>query len=366
MRPRRILLAALACAVLGAPLAPGCAAPFDPPSKVSSLRVFAVTADKPYAAPGDTVSFTMTYHDGLGDETRPVQVVWLGGCFDPEGDEYFQCYEQLAEVFEDVTSPTPGELFGVGLEFQLTLPEDIVSRRPVPKVGPHYGIAYVFFAACAGRLGIVPPEGTGNAGSFPLGCFDPEGNRLGSESFVPGYTQIYSFADGRVNANPVATGIAMGDHAGIEEDLTTLTPIPEDEIPTVKACPLTEDERRLQGCGAEDPFTTCDAYDLKVIVEPPPGAPPGASGEVDPEGTSADGDPLTESVWVDFYIDGGDLDSDVKLVNDPVAGTIDQTNPRAGRVTWIPPDHAGLVTLWAVVHDARGGTAVVQRLIRVE
>src|SRR5262249_40406118 len=74
----------------------------------------------------------------------------------------------------------------------------------------------------AGKIGPVPPSGTGKAGSFPFGCFDPDGNQLGPDSFVPGYTQVYAFEDGRVNANPrvldldIAPGGALDQMAPIK------------------------------------------------------------------------------------------------------------------------------------------------------
>src|SRR4029079_13330971 len=94
-------------------------------------------------------------------------------------------------------------------KFTLHLPPDLISRRPLPPDGPHYGVAYVFFAACAGTIKPVPPDSTGRAGSFPLGCFDAQDNRLGADSFVPGYTQIYSFEDGRTNDNPPVSGLTL-------------------------------------------------------------------------------------------------------------------------------------------------------------
>ena len=377
---RRLWLAALALAAVGASSAAGCAASFDPPSKVDTLRVLAVIPTKKcqpdltpelcaemcppedlecavgggaYVAPGDKVEFTMDYVAPPDVSQSEVQITWLGGCFNPVGDEYFGCYASLQKVFEDLAQAVAMGEFpadapiaqGPGLDrFTLTIPQDIVSSRPVPEVGPHYGISYLFFAACAGTVRPVPPEGTGTAGSFPLGCFDAEGRRLGADSFVPGYTQIYSFADGRTNENPVATGINL-DKAPIPEGL--------DGIPEVKRCPLTEDERRVSGCGAEDPTTACTTYDIEV-------AAPDDVAEVDADATDVDGAALREAVWVDYYGDAGDFQSDVKLVSDPKSGYLPDN-----AVKWVPPDTVGPARIWAVVHDARGGASIVERYVRV-
>jgi hypothetical protein len=352
MRLRRPLLSLLALGALAAPgIASGCAAGFDPPSLVNTLRIFAVVADKPYASPGEDVAFTMTYHDGFPSPEGPrlVQIVWLGGCFNPPGDQYFSCYEPMAELFESIASgaPPPAEYFAAGInltEFTLPIPEDILLTRPRPEVGPHYGIAYLFFAACAGTLGPVSDPG-GSASSFPIGCFDTDGRRLGSESFVPGYTQIYVFEDGRTNANPEIGGLTL-DGQAISENLA--------EIPKVPVCPVSEEDRRSAGCGAEDPASACTAYDLEAIVDP-------AVVEIDPEGVDPEGQPLTEVVWVSYFADLGDLQSPIKLVNDAVTGFNDEHETQ-----WIPPSEPGLATIWAVLRDARGGSSVVRRSIRVE
>lgn len=379
-RLRRLWLAALALAAVGASSASGCAASFDAPSKISALRVLAIIPEKKcqpdvdpemcaelcppedqacaigggaYVAPGDTVEFKMDYVPPPEVSQSEVQITWLGGCFNPIGDEYFGCYAQLQELFEALAAavamgeaPTNLPIAqGPGLDrFTITIPEDIVSSRPVPEVGPHYGIAYLFFAACAGTVRPVPPEGTGTAGSFPLGCFDAEGRRLGADSFVPGYTQIYSFADGRINENPVSTGISL-DKAPISEDIGA--------IPEVKRCPLTEDERRVSGCGAEDPTMACTTYDIEVVT-------PEDVAELDADATDVDGAPLREAVWVDYYSDAGDFQTDIKLVSDPKEGFIADN-----AVKWVPPDVVGPVRIWAVVHDARGGGSVVERFVRV-
>lgn len=356
-------MGALATAMLAShAIAGGCAASFDPASRVNALRVLAVTPDKPYinlapANPDGTfpdtfVNFEMTLFDGYtdpegGSATRPIQIVWLGGCFDPPGDQYFACYEQLGGVLKDISSlgSLPEGVAGVGPTFKLKIPRDIVTKRPAPPVGPHYGIGYVFFIVCAGQIMPVPPDGTGKAPDFPLGCFD--GNkRLGAESFVAGYTQIYSFADERQNENPAMAGMKLDDKDMPEGNDLSL-------IPTVKACPLTEDERRTPSCTQETP-ASCEPMTLKAIIDP-------GVAEIDPDGKTKDGAPITEAVWISYFADRGDIAPGLVLVNDAVSGF----NPdfEAG---WLPPAEPGITTVWAVLRDARGGSSVVQRLIRVE
>ncbi|MGK4006013.1 hypothetical protein WMF31_25570 [Sorangium sp. So ce1036] len=353
-RVRRALLAALATGAIAAPaISSGCVAGFDPPSVVRGLRVFAVVADKPYALPGDTVSFTIHYQDAAtspDEGARPISIFWIGGCENPIGDDYYGCYPQFAELAGQLEGWTPGDPLpsldgvspGFGETYSVKLGEDIVSSRERPASGPHYGTAYVFFVACAGTPGPVDDEGTGKAGSFPVGCFDAEGRRLGAEGFVAGYTQVYVFDDGRMNANPELQGLALDG-----------APLPEDfgDIPTVPRCPIGAEERREAGCSAEDPFTACTAYDLDALVSPD-------AAEPDPD---AKLEPLKEILWVDYFADQGDLDGSIKLVSDAATGYIEDH-----AVKWIPPAEPGIATLTAVLRDARGGASVVRRLVRVE
>src|SRR5690242_18820623 len=114
-RARRSILGALAFAMLAAPVAwtSGCAGDYLPSDLVNGLRVFTVVADKPYAKPGDSVTFEMKYYDGApnSDGPRPVQILWIGGCVNPPGDLYYGCFPQLAKVFANLdpnNPPPPG------------------------------------------------------------------------------------------------------------------------------------------------------------------------------------------------------------------------------------------------------------------
>ena len=357
-RARRWRRAPLAVAgiglLLGPAMASGCQPGFDPPSKVAGLRILAVQADKPYANAGESVTFEMTYTDGLDPANpRNVQIAWIGGCFDPPGDLYYGCYAQLGKQLASASSVKPGQppppelegVLGLGPKFTTKLPADLVARRPAPDQGSRYGTAFVFFMACAGKLGPAPATSEGRAGSFPIACFDETGRQLGADSFVPGYTQIYAFEDERTNANPVITGITY-DGNELPDDVT--------QAPTLKACPLTDDERRIQGCSKKQAEQACQTYALRVEV-------PTDVAEIDPQSKSREGGELREVVWVDYYVDGGELSADVALLSEASTGYNDDHS-----VTWLPPDAPGVYAVWAVVHDNRGGTSVTRRFVRVE
>ncbi|MBI4955198.1 MAG: hypothetical protein HY908_24455 [Myxococcales bacterium] len=359
-RPRRYRRALLAALAFGLLFGPSCAASFLPSSYVNSLRVLAVTIDAPYAAPGDEVTFRMTVHDGLDPENGPraIQVVWIGGCFDPEGDRYYLCFQQLAETLAGLAGggPPPTDLLKLDIvaptssgmpdlsSFTLRLPDDLISRRPPPVSGPHYGIGYVFFAACAGTLApgeLTSPSG-GAVPDFPIKCLDANGQAQGPESFVPGYTQVYAFADGRSNTPPTVSGIRLGDNE-----------LPEDAAlaPTVPRCPLSADDRRKSGC-ARPTDDACVELDFEVLI--------GDVAEVDPDSKGPLGETRREVVWESHFADGGDFASDLLLVSSSEGG------PQPHVTSWTPPAEPGLVTFWAVGRDQRGGASVVRRFVRVE
>lgn len=356
---RRAVLTTLALTAIASPaIASGCASSFESIDRVTGLRVIGVTVDKPYAAPGEAVTLTMTHADGLPKAPdageRALQILWIGGCFDPPGDEYYGCFAQIGQLFASLGNLKPGELpppevlqyLALGDTYTLKLPADIISRRPKPSIGPHYGIAYVFFAACAGTIKPIPPESTGKAGSFPFGCFDAGGNRLGADSFVPGYTQVYSFEDGRPNNNPVVNALTLDDK-----------PIEEGKPDPVKIerCKVNDDERDLPpSCTRPEPYSVCTSYKLGVDV-------PKDVAELDPESKSDTGNTLHEVVWVDYFTDRGSFDNGVALVSSAEEGVAEDRTTR-----WLPSTEPGPANLWAVVRDARGGTTILHRTVTIE
>jgi hypothetical protein len=364
---RRLLLGGAALALLGGhAFASGCAADFAPISKVDGLRVLSVVADHPYVTLPECasgagcdpakVTLNMTWADGQ-EGAAPPMILWIGGCFDPVGDQYYGCYDSLGKLFSgsmnasgkpDIAKLLASGYVGIGPSFTLTLPQDLITRRPKPAAEqPYYGIAYVFFAVCAGELRPTPAdEASGLAGNFPISCYDQEGNRLGADRFVPGYTQVYAFADGRGNANPVIEAMTL-DAKEIPADPA--------KAPEVEACSVTEDERlKMAGCGRRDAWSDCTTYDVSVKV-------PEDVAEIDPSGKQADGTPVRETVWIDYFTDRGDFAHPTQLVSDAVTGYQPDHS-----VPWVAPPEPGPARIWAVVHDNRGGQAVIERTVMVK
>jgi len=368
---RRHVLGALATAMLAAPIAStsGCSPGWVSSNLVDGLRVLGVTADKPYAAPGDEVTFQISYVDGYeepdGSETDPVQVLWLGGCYNPPGDLYYGCFPQIAGTFQKLgpilqaaleeaqatgqppkLPPEVTQYISQGDVFRTPVPLDIFSERPAPDGGSKYGVMYVFFAVCAGEIRPVELDPSGKAGFFPFGCFK-NGQRLPASRFVPGFTQVYAFEDGRLNQNPAAEGISLdGEKIPATDEVG--------EPPKVARCASTPDERRAVGCFAGDPYEGCTEHEIDLIVEP-------TVAEIDP-GEMVDGKQIFEAVWVDWLAEAGDITGGgISLVSGVTEGYKGEHSTK-----WIPPDEPGLVRVWGVIRDSRGGATVLERYIQVE
>lgn len=306
---------------------PGCEEDFDPSSSLKTMRVLAVRADNPYPKPGTRVKLEMLWHDGKAsaDQPRKVQILWIGGCFDPQGDLYYACYPQFASFFGPGGAPSPDGLkyLGQGDSFELDIPADIISRRPVREDVEPYGVSFVFFLACAGTIKPLPEP---SENGLPLGCYDDKGNLLGEQDFVPGYLSLYSY-ENRSNANPILKGFAIKGESYAEGD-----DIPDTHIP---------------GCREGD----CPDSTVKAIIDP-------ASAELDPGAVDPDGNQLREQMWVDYYTSAGKLSKAARLVNDALKGWNEDNG-----VSISPPDPGTTFFVYTVVHDNRGGIAWAKRRV---
>jgi hypothetical protein len=324
---------------------------------VDTLRVLAVQKDRPYAAPGDTVHFKMLWSDGSeeAESARPIQIGWIGGCINPLGDLYAGCFG-------------PGQFqepqVGIGDEFSFTLPDTIISDRPPPPDPrqPPYGLSYVFFAACAGELDL---SGT------PLRCLDADGNVLGSNDFVAGYTAVYVYDDFR-NGNPILRGLSIDGKPLLDGcvDPASAAAANSDELGALlgRAGGATGQVQPISVCDSAalvDPAgePDCTAPDAPCIPAPIEGShlvlpvkirPEVYRASIEPDAISkqAYGRDYEEQMWINYYTTAGTLRTDTRLLNDATTGLNDDFHTQ-----YWPTLEPGPVTLWAVVHDNRGGVA---------
>lgn len=300
-------------------LAGGCSAvTFDPSSKVETVRILATSADKPYAAPGDTVHMQVLAFDGRPMPAAPMNVYWVpSACINPPGDAYYGCFP-LAQAFPPHTDLGPSLVQGADFSFQM--PTTVISSHGASGGGDPYGLAVVFTIACAGHVEYVPTPAGGSPDAVPFACFDDAGTQLGADDFVLAYSLVYSFAD-RTNANPVIQsitldGTAVDPTAGIVIDQCTKSDIDD-----------------------------CPTKPLDVVV-------PASSQELDPSDLDANGNVLKEEIYVDYYLTAGKVASDTVVLFDPRAGRLTGTGDALSA-----PQAAGDYQLWTVVHDNRGGAA---------
>jgi hypothetical protein len=346
-----LLLAPVAAALAAA----ACGAGFDAQSKVTSVRMFGVRADKPYAKPGETVTFEVLATDGRRDKRRPMRIAWIPVvCLNPREDLYYACFLSAvpdggaiaggtrllppfpADAGADGGGAGPaGSLTSIptgidlapflpeGPTFQFQMPVDAIKERPG---SPPYGLAIVFNIACAGQVRFAERSGD-NPQQVPIRCTDEEGVDLGADDFVIGINRVYAYTD-RTNTNPVVEKVTLdgGDvdpAAGI----------------TVHRCVA---ERRGD----------CDPVKLDVRVSD-------TSAEEVP---AFGGNPATrEQVWVTYYSDLGDFKDDARLLFDPKTGRVTESGTEF-RAPYEPAEG----TLWAVVHDNRAGAAFVVMPIHVK
>lgn len=330
-----------ACA-LSAATALGCGPQFEPGNEINTLRVLAVKKDKPYAKPGEDVRLQLLWHDPKG--RTDIQRAFIGGCVNPPGDLYYGCFAQYAaEAAKGALPP----LQGGRDDFLITLPSDIISERKAEPGQPRYGVYIVFFAVCAGAISFDMAAGTTNGGSegLPIRCLDTKGNGqpLGSEDFVVGYSTIYSF-ERATNQNPSFASSAKGktefEVAGRLLAADCVGEACQGAPPLEVDCDAVP-ERCVAACD-DDGDSACPAIDVKPAIET-------SVVENDEVSSERFGTAITEQIWINYYVDRGGI-SEVRLVNDSNSGF---NSKYRGELR--APQKPGPLQVWAVLHDNRGG-----------
>jgi len=224
---------------------------------------------------------------------------------------------------------------GYGESFSFRMPSQIVSVRPAPQdpTIPAYGIAYVFFALCAGEVRIEPDA------AFPLACYDGT-QRMGNDDFVAGYSAVYSYANSSImNSNPqIQPKLQINDKNAafdcIGENCSGLIPpssIAAGHCSAANTLPLCEDKKH------------CPHVKIRPLIDQSHPA------EEDQVFNISHSEKFGEQMWINYYADRGEFAKDLRLVNDAVAGWSNEYEAE------YIPTAKGTAYLWAVVHDNRGG-----------
>lgn len=326
---------------------------FDPASKIDSVRLFVVKADKPYAKPGETVTLEALFTDARKEKPRAAKLYWIPVlCLNPKDDLYYLCFAPpgdggrqagntrlvpvgpLADAGADAGGADGGAFGGSnpfasiptgvdlgpflpqGPTFSFRIPDDAVKER---EGTDPYGLAIVFNVLCAGRVEFAARDLSGGAQQVPVLCTDENGVNLPPSDYVIGISRVYAYAE-RINTNPVIEALTLEG-----KDV-----LPAQGI-TVERC--TEEKQK-----------DCKENKLGIRVSD-------SSWELNPSEVTRDGE-LREQIWVDWYSDIGKLDSDSRLLFDTREGRVSDSD-----VKYFAPKEPIDGTLWGVVHDNRGGAA---------
>lgn len=325
-------------------LTTACGPELDPISRVETLRIIGVRKSAPYARPGERVDLQMLYEDGSGED-REVETFFAFWCVNPAGDLFSQC------LSEPPNEEVGAQFVNNSSTFSIDLPEDALKPSAVDPSLPRQGTAFVFYGVCAGRLdgdlvknGVLNEDAlTGAASGEALlpRCLDEDGNALGADDFVVGYSTILIYEDLR-NENPVITGFEVNGEAVtvdcIDEECDAPYAIPdldgcEEGVPCIEVC---EDDGQLG---------LCPEIEMTVRVDE-------SSAEGDSYAELAYGAQLSESLWVSYFVDRGSVSAPLRLVNDATQGW----QSDYGSAILAPKD-PGPLRIWAAVRDNRGGVS---------
>lgn len=328
---------------------------FDAKSKVDSVRLFAARADKPYAKPGETVTLDVLAYDGRANPTRPMRHYFLPFvCLNPVNDSYYGCFAPGVLASPDGGVPAGrtdggagassggagagGFLSGVadgtdltpilvqGTRYSYKVPETAVIPRAETPDEP-YGITIVFTVACAGRVVFKRPD-LATRQQVPLACVDEDGVNVPATDYVLGINRVYIY-DKKTNDNPILSGLTLDGkpvdpNVGIEVDRCLST-------------------KR----------TSCPELKLDAVV-------PESSWQVQEGVKNSQGVEAREQIWIDYYATIGEIET-ARLLYDVGSGRVPES---AAKLTGSPITGQG--TLFAVLHDNRGGVAFTHVPIRVK
>ena len=294
----------------------GCDPDFDPGSNVSSLRVLAVQADNPFAAPGETVHLTATSYDPA---EREITWAWAE-CSNPASSSVDACLAEIALTTIETGAP-PLIATGVGLDnVDVTIPADALaglSAEALPNA-----LTGVLSVACPGTLEMGISDSTG--GVLPFRCTDDTGAELGLHDNIVGIKRVFVRSTDR-NQNPVIGSITFDGE-----------PWAEDDVKEVDSC--NTDDFTFDDCKGEGD------HRIAATVTP----------ESFETGVDEFGRDFAEELVVQHYATEGIFEYDVRIAELP-------------ETRWVARQSASgqELRLWFVARDDRGGVTTAQRRVRV-
>jgi hypothetical protein len=298
----------------------GCGADFDPGSYVSSLRVLSVQADKPYAAPGETVHFEATTYDPAG---RTIEWAWLV-CESPDSSSVEGCLVEIGESAQ-ATGELPLLASGPGIDaVDYTVPANALEG--IPSEARPSVLSGVLSIACPGTLAFDPSTLAAEGASQPLPfrCTDASGAELGLHDAIVGVKRVYVRETDR-NANPVIADITFDGEPWAENDI-----------------------KQVDACDTGDfTFDDCEGKgDHRLAVNLTP--------ESFEAGIDEFGRDFTEQLVVQHYATEGIFEYEVRIAESPAT-------------RWVARQSASGQELrfWFVARDDRGGVTLAERRVLV-
>ncbi len=309
--PSAILVATTGL-LLGA--ATACESDFDPGSRITTLRVLAMQADAPYAAPGERVHLRALVHDPEG---RPIDWAWAA-CVNPPAATVEGCIEEVnRHRNEDGSLPLLAS--GEGLsELDYVVPDRALeglddAALPLAEVG-------ILSVACPGEIEEAAPDAL-----VPFDCRDrTTGDLLSLHEYVIGVKRIHLRSRDR-NENPSIARILFDGSEWVADD-----------VPEVEAC--------ATGGNEYDDCPKATRHHIEVVV-------PKSAVE---HGKDEFGREYAESVAVQFYSTEGIFENESRIYGETTTG-------------WVARQSASgeTVTLYIVVRDDRGGASWEERTVLV-
>jgi hypothetical protein len=260
-----------------------------------------------------------------------MEVFWLPApCINPSGDDYFACFSSYDPGSSGTRSGPGGvplttgsdltRFLAAGDTFSFAMPSGVIASHPlVAGTRYRYGLAVAFVVACAGHLELVRRD-PGNPQASPIACMNAEHVPVAPGDYAIGFVRVYAYESLR-NQNPVIDHVSYG---GLAIQAAATLAAPRCTTRSENDCPKT---------------------DLDTIVPP-------ASDELNPLDVDPSGNPRREQIWVDYYATTGQLGDDGRVLYDPSKGKLNGT-----ATSFQAAQQPASGTLWAVVHDNRGGTA---------
>lgn len=291
----------LGACVLAAECQVGCGADFEPGSRVSSPRILALQADKPFARPGEDVALTLL---AANPDEEPLEWAWAT-CTLPASSTVDDCIEALDNDLEPF-DPEAGEL-------HVAIPDDVLDG--IPEGLKPSALIGVIVVACPGQLE------DGETLGVPVRCVDEQGRARSIDDLEVGIKRIMLREHDR-NDNPAILEITWDGE-----------PWDEDEVQEAELCE--EDTIAIDDCS--------DSLQHHLHV---------TTTEREASRDEFGGD-FTEQVIVQLYSTHGLFRDQVRIAEDADTYWVAQPNET----------ESNIATLWFITRDDRGGVSWTTRTV---